>query len=177
MRRSPGRTDVTVLAALAVISVAALGGCRRIEQRDPSGAITVDTVARWWGDYVRDLRGDDPAAVARWFTDSALLMEPGSADVAGRAAIERLFREGLAANQIEDVRIQPREMTAAGARMFEWGTFVERYRPRGGATMERRGRYMAEWRRPRGEGEQAWRIHRLMLSDGLPADGAAALAP
>jgi ketosteroid isomerase-like protein len=117
----------------------------------------------------RALVGPDPDAIARHFTEDAVLGESGMEDVIGRAKIRDFLAAGNRVRTVTHHRLFRDELIVVGDRAVELGRFDEtKIKLAGGPPIQERGRTVTYWRK---EPDGSWRISRLVVSD-LPGPGA-----
>lgn len=98
--------------AVAILALVAAGGCAQ-----PAGQDTAADLARlesdaviWFEHYAKA----DAAALARLYTNDALLMPPGAPAVTGRAAIEKFLGEDAAKSKSAGISLKNASITGKG---------------------------------------------------------------
>jgi uncharacterized protein (TIGR02246 family) len=123
-------------------------------------------IAASWAEFITHWKmGHAPQSTAAFFTDDAINMEPGEANVSGRAAIEKSFASFHAANKISNVRQTTEEVQVSGTTAYERGTFVQTYVPANGQPATLNARYLAIWSR---QADGKWKCTRFLFND-MPA--------
>lgn len=105
----------------------------------------------------------DAAAVTALYTDDALLMPAGAANIAGRDAILDYWR-GALSQGVGSVKLNTREVFGRGVTATEVGEYV--ISDKAGKPLDH-GKYIVIWRRVNGK----WKLHRDMFSTSEPASG------
>jgi ketosteroid isomerase-like protein len=110
---------------------------------------------------------NDLAGIARCYTEDAQMLPANMEPIAGRAAIQSVFK--LTAVTGHTLQFQTRELEVHGATAVEVGTYT---RVRSDGSTFDRGKYMLVWKRV----ADAWLMHRDMFSTSMPRTAAAATA-
>jgi uncharacterized protein (TIGR02246 family) len=115
----------------------------------------------------------DLSAVLRFYSEDILILDQDGNDIDGRAALEAVIGEFLAANSLTEFQVEAIEREVYGDTAFELGRYRETIQPREGEVQHLRGNYMAvRVRQPDG----MWLWHRLVtnhriISEHEPIEG------
>ncbi len=105
------------------------------------------------------IRAGDAAGVAALYSDSAMLLPPGSPTVTGRENIQA-FWQAVMNMGIKDARLEPVEVEAFGDTAIEVGKYT--LKVEGGQTADQ-GKYVVVWKEEGG----AWKLHRDVWNTSL----------
>jgi uncharacterized protein (TIGR02246 family) len=102
----------------------------------------------------------DAAAIAALYTPDALLLPPGTGQIAGRAGIQQ-FWQAVMTSGVRGAELTTVSLERSGDGAEEVGSYV--LRGAAGQALDR-GKYIVIWRR---EGSE-WRLHRDIFNTDLP---------
>ena len=102
------------------------------------------------------LNAGNAAGVAQLYTEDAVLMPPGAAQLDGRDAIQQYW-QGLLDAGVGDVSLATQEVEDAGNSAVEVGTISATAPGDGDARVSLTGKYIVIYRR---DGGGNWRLHR-----------------
>ncbi len=102
------------------------------------------------------LNAGNAAGVAELYTEDAVLMPPGAAQLDGRDAIQQYW-QGLLDAGVGDVSLATQEVEDAGNSAVEVGTISATAPGDGEARVTFTGKYIVVWKR---DGVGSWRLHR-----------------
>ena len=167
-RKIPLSLALALLLLLALAGLASLGaGCakdRRTEITELKTAIESANV-RFSEAFARR----DVVALGQLYAADAQAFPPGSAPVAGRAAIQDMWK-GVLAMPVGRIQLMTLEVDGNGETAWEEGRYT--LVGSNGSTMDE-GKYIVIWKR---EGD-GWRLYRDMWSSNSPQQEAAAGTP
>lgn len=152
MRLMPAR----LLSGLALVAAGAFGVACAPAQEMPVDTSAEDRAAvdTLRGAWETAYEAGDAAALAGLYTTDAVVMNPGQATLAGRAAIEAYYSGVLAQGTVEST-ITPGATRVGGDIGYEYGTFTGTMTMADGTSNETAGRYVVLLRR---DTDGAWRI-------------------
>jgi len=102
------------------------------------------------------LSAGNAAGVAQLYTEDAVLMPPGAAQLDGRAAIQQYW-QGLLDAGVGDILVTTQEVEDAGDSAVEIGTISATAPGDGDSRVSLTGKYIVVYRR---DGGGNWRLHR-----------------
>lgn len=111
--------------------------------------------------FVEAWKRNDAEGAAAVFATNAVNSRPGATDDQGRQAIQKTFTEFLATVTLEEIEFTDVQLDVQPFVAYEFGTFVQRYRPRDAASITQRARYVAVWRR---EPDGPWEYQRFLFN-------------
>ena len=112
-----------------------------------------------WARYKAAALAEDAAALARIYTDSAYLMQPGLPTTRGNAAIHSLLKEILTGVRILESDIHAEVTEVLGDRVLQVGQYRDVLQPTVEPVQTAFGRFVAVLRR---DNDGAWRVDRLI---------------
>jgi ketosteroid isomerase-like protein len=115
--------------------------------------------------FLQLFAANDLAGIARCYTEDAQMLPANMEPIAGRSAIQSVFK--LTAVAGHTLQFQTRELEVHGATAVELGTYT---RNRSDGSTFDRGKYMLVWKRV----ADAWLMHRDMFSTSMPRTAVAA---
>jgi len=145
-----------ILAALLSLI---LFGCSPKEPADPAALRT--TFASENQRFMAAFARRDPGALAQLYAEDAQVYPPNAAPVAGRPAIQELWR-GFLESPVGRIELTTTE--AEGSELSAWETGRYTLLGANGSTVDE-GKYVVVWRR---QGD-LWKIYRDMWSSNMPA--------
>jgi uncharacterized protein (TIGR02246 family) len=119
--------------------------------------------------YVADIRTNDAAKIASWWTDDAVYIDRAEPTINGRAGMESFLKGVLGGVRITDASVEKDDLAVSGDLAYVIGRYREVLQPREGAPVDNHGRFVFIWRR---QPDGTWKIARSVGTD--LARGAAA---
>lgn len=141
-----------MLAALALAAALTEADCAAMK------ASARPTIERANGDWVRAMQAHDADAIAAFYADDGLFVQPDDKVVAGRAAVRDLYATAMkSAKPVTGGAIAGDGLACGGPDLlYEWGQAWAATRGADGGELRRGGPYLTVWKRVGGE----WRIFR-----------------
>jgi uncharacterized protein (TIGR02246 family) len=148
------RFGVTAILA----GVLAFSGAQTVAAQTAAVKAAIDASNKKFGAAIA---AGDTKALGTIYTDDAMVMPPNSEAVKGRQAIEGLFGM-LVTSGIKGAVLTAQEVEAHGESATELGSYS--IKDATGKEIDR-GKYVAIWKRVKGE----WKMHRDIWNSNLPA--------
>ena len=133
--------DVLVMRAIAATVLSAACAQTSLDT-DARRAIQASRPA-----YVAAMKRGDAAALARHFTEDAILLPQNSDMQRGRVAIERWFAGWLPTTTVQDFTITTEDVSTVGSTAYEVGTYRMSWVPQGAPPISEQGKYLMVWKR------------------------------
>jgi uncharacterized protein (TIGR02246 family) len=114
---------------------------------------SIEAVGKTMGER---LNAGNAAGVAELYTEDAVLMPPGAAQLDGREAIQQYW-QGLLDAGVGDISLATQEVEDAGDSAVEIGTISATAPGEGDARVALTGKYIVVYQR---DGGGNWRLHR-----------------
>lgn len=156
------------LAGILLVARAGLPVCANAQaaQQGNTSAVKRAIEELWVRVIAADKKGD-ASAVAAIYTDDAMLIDPESPTVTGKANIEKFYRDVLATNKVLDVTRSSNGLEVSGNLAVETGTYTQRVQEAGKSPKEVQARYTVVFKNVNGH----WRVSRD-VSTPMPTDTA-----
>jgi uncharacterized protein (TIGR02246 family) len=119
--------------------------------------------------YVADIRTNDAAKIASWWTEDAVYIDRAEPTINGREGMESFLKGVLGGVRITDAGVEKDDLAVSGDLAYVIGRYREVLQPREGAPVDNRGRFVFIWKR---QPDGTWKIARSVGTD--LATGAAA---
>jgi|tagenome__1003787_1003787.scaffolds.fasta_scaffold20723609_2 uncharacterized protein (TIGR02246 family) len=156
-----------------VLSLAAvLAGCASSSAARTSAADDEAAVAAAMDAYVKDIRGNDAAKIASWWTDDLVYIDRNAPTIAGRAALESTLKGELATMSVTSATVNKDELSVSGDLAYYLGSYEEVLQPPKGDALHNRGRFVFIWKR---QADGSWKIARSVGTDLATAPAAPAV--
>ena len=123
----------------------------------------IDAANKAWTDAF--VRADVPALVTL-YADDAVSYQAYSPPATGRAGIEAAFKRLFSQVKFSDIKGTTEDLTVAGDKAYELGSYSGMFTPAKGKAMADSGRYVNVWKR---QADGSWKIWRDMSVSSLPA--------
>jgi len=130
------------LITATIVGIATLA-CQRPESPSdtpPPIAEAEEGVQAFWSAYVAAAKAGDASALGQLHAPDVYLVEPGMPTLRGRDAVAAAFGEGFTAVKYSEINIRPALTEWHGERVFQVGTYDDRFTMQGQA-MRSYGRY------------------------------------
>ena len=111
---------------------------------------------------------NDPAGAAVNYTDNAIAMMPGMAAMRGRAAIVDGFKQMGESMTLTAAAFNTDDVMIAGDMAVETGTYTMSMTPKGGKSMDDKGKYLTVWKR---QADGSWKVERDINNTDMPPPG------
>ena len=105
-------------------------------------------------------------------TQDAVFIDRAGPTIRGRAGIDSLVRGLLATMSLVDAKVDKDDLSVSGDLAYYIGRYDESWRPRQGALVHDRGRFLFVWQR---QADGTWKIARSIGTD--PARGSTPSSP
>ncbi|MFN0056943.1 MAG: YybH family protein [Planctomycetota bacterium] len=163
-------TSLLAFFTCVILSSCACSQCGDRVAANAGRAEIVSTLER----YQVALRSVSAAAMAAFYTPTAMLLEPGIAPVYSRDAI-RAFIASFPGVRVDIATATPDEIQVFGDTAYLWGSYFERLAFPGQPVSEQHGKFVTEWSR---QSDGTWLIARfLRVPVPDPSPKAASPAP
>ncbi|MGH7858220.1 MAG: YybH family protein [Candidatus Binatia bacterium] len=106
--------------------------------------------------FGKAVKAGDAAALAKFYTEDAILLPPDGEMARGRAAIEKAWKEQISGGLRESV-LTTVDVERSGDVAVEVGSFRGKIQPEGKDAFEADGKYVVVWQRG---SDATWRLHR-----------------
>jgi uncharacterized protein (TIGR02246 family) len=120
--------------------------------------------------YVADIRSNDAAKIASWWTEDAIYIDRNEPTVHGRAGLEDMLKGILGQMSVTDASVEKDDLAVSGDLAYVIGRYREVLQPQTGAVVDNRGRFVFIWKR---QADGSWKIARSLGTD-LAKDAASA---
>ena len=104
--------------------------------------------------FVEAFKAGDAATIASLYTETAKVLPPDAAEVAGREAIQNLWQSWID-DGLKDLTLEAVEVEASGDLAYEIGLFTVQVPAENDAMATAGGNYVVVWKRDAGD----WRLH------------------
>lgn len=148
--------------SLASIAVLLLLGCSSMQAPTADVETAINQLNAQLADAVRS---GDPAAVAGFYAEDAVMMPPNMPAARGRDAIRQMWAGILGSGKVY-LKLTTDKVLHAGNLATEVGSFDFTITPSGGAPQHDVGKYAVTWRNVNGQ----WRIVVDIFNSNLPAN-------
>ncbi len=146
---------VRLVALTAALLAAAPLPAQQVRQQGSTAAAR-QAIEKVWQSVNEIARRGDAVALAALYTPDALAIDPSMPTVAGRPAIEKLFRDRFATTRFIDMTREQTSFEVYGNIALESGTYSQTWQEKGKSPTVLKARYTAIWKRVEGR----WLLHR-----------------
>jgi ketosteroid isomerase-like protein len=128
--------------ALAVAALS-LAACSRPAAPTPAEvSASVEELGQMNRDFAAAINAKDGALAASYYSEDAVVIPPGEAEVRGRAAIEAYWKGTIASGGLRDASVETIEAQSSGSLGYEIGRYTLTANGPDGAPVQERGRYL-----------------------------------
>ncbi len=106
----------------------------------------------------------DAEAVAKFYTEDAVVLPPNAEPVLGREAVQAFMRAGMDAG-LSNLQLSTESVDGSGELLYEIGTYTLQVTPEGQAAGSDRGKYVVIWKQNEAG---AWKLHVDIWNSSLP---------
>jgi uncharacterized protein (TIGR02246 family) len=143
-----------------VLVVALLGACSSTRRGEDLDGAVREAVETAWREHIDAARRKDAERVAAIYAEDAIYAVAGAPEVRGRAALERMEVEGLAAGDVIEATHTTHELRVFGDVAYEIGTIEGPVQARGEpAPRVVTFHFMGQWAR---QSDGTWRLRHLV---------------
>lgn len=149
------------VAALAVMLTAiACAAPKQVPAPQPTAEEARAALDAWWTAYASAVKAGDAAALAAMHAPDVYLVEPGMPTMRGREAVATALSDLFKMVKYAEVNIHPELTEWVGERIFQAGSFDDRFAVQG-KSQASYGRYTGFFER---DSTGAWRVLRVLVA-------------
>ena len=131
----------------------------RQESSPPDLSVVRTELDSLWAQYSAAAIAGDADAIARFYTDSAYLVESGIPTVRGNAELRSVVKDVLSGVRFLESSIRPELTESTGDRVLQFGTYRDVLQQSGQPAQVVEGRFAAVLQR---DSSASWRVSRLI---------------
>ncbi len=117
---------------------------------------------------VAGMLAQDAASATQNYADSAVVMMPGMSTMRGRAAIQQGMKGMFDAMKVDAATFTVQDVMVSGDLAVETGSYDMTMTPKGGKSMQDKGKYLTVWQH---QADGSWRIVRDINNTDAPPPG------